>query len=120
MAAPKTRLTGTPVAKFFAQIEDEERRSDCQAIAKMMSEATGAEGEMWGPAIVGFGRRPLVYPNGKQIAWMVVGFSPRKQNLVLYILGEDDDALLEKLGPHSRGKGCLYLKRLSDVNLTAQ
>jgi len=117
MPALKTQLTGTAVSKFFAKIKDESVRRDCEAIAKMMSAATKAEGEMWGPSIVGFGHRQLVYPNGREIDWMVIGFSPRKQNLTLYALCEDNDELLEQLGPHSRGKGCLYIKRLSDVHL---
>ncbi len=74
---------------------------------------------MWGRAIVGFGSRRYRYPNGREMDWMIVGFSPRKQNITLYVLGTfpEQDALLEKLGTHSRGKGCLYIKRLSDVHV---
>ena len=84
-----------------------------------MKSATEAEPRMWGSAIIGFGEYTMTYPNGREIPWMVIGFSPRKQNLTLYVgssFPEHDD-LLAELGKHSTGKGCLYIKRLSDVNI---
>jgi len=117
MATPKTQLTGSPVSKFLDQIPDETRRADCKAIAQLMEQATKAKGEMYGASIVGFGHRKYVYPNGKEMDWMVVGFSPRKQAIVLYGLGLGDEEALGKLGKHSHGKGCLYVKALADIHL---
>jgi len=120
MAEPKTKLTGAPVSAFLDAISDEEKRSDCKVIAKMMQKATGAEPRMWGPSIVGFGTRMQEYASGKQAEWMKIGFSPRKQNIALYLaMGnlEKQEAVLAKLGKHDHGKGCLYVKRLADVHL---
>jgi hypothetical protein len=119
MAEIKTKLTGAPVAKFIAAIKDARVRDDCKAIVKLMEGATKAKGRMWGSAIVGFGTRTIVYAGGREAEWMVMGFSPRKTELVLYGLGLSgpNEALLEKLGKHSRGKGCLYIKRLEDIHL---
>jgi hypothetical protein len=119
MAELKTKKTGASVAAFLAAIKDAQVRKDCQTIAGMMQVATKSKGEMWGSSIVGFGRRRLVYPNGRELDWTVIGFSPRKQNITLYVLGglEKEDELLGKLGVHDCGKGCLYIKRLSDVHV---
>ncbi len=88
-------------------------------IGALMEAATGAPAEMWGPQIVGYGRRMIPYASGKTQEWMTIGFSPRKQNLTLYIPGgfEERGELLERLGVHACGKGCLYVKRLADINL---
>ena len=85
-----------------------------------MTQATGAKPKMWGSAIVGFGSCHLRYASGRELDWFTTGFSPRKQNLTLYIMGgfAQYGLLLEKLGKHSLGKGCLYIKRLDDVHLT--
>ena len=85
----------------------------------MMTQATGAKPTMWGSAIVGFGSCHLRYASGRELDWFTTGFSPRKQNLTLYVMGgfAQYGALLEKLGKHSLGKGCLYIKRLDDVHL---
>src|SRR4051812_48038999 len=80
----KTKLNKASVEKFLKTIKDEEKRKDCFAISKMMEKATHAKPEMWGAAIVGFGRRKYTYANGKEGEWMVIGFSPRKQNIALY------------------------------------
>jgi hypothetical protein len=119
MAELKTKKTGASVAAFLAAIMDAQVRKDCQTIARLMQNATKSKAEMWGSSIMGFGRRKLVYPNGRELDWMVIGFSPRKQNITLYVLGglEKEDELLEKLGVHDCGKGCLYIKRLSDVHV---
>jgi hypothetical protein len=120
MAEPKTTLTGASVDAFLSAIPDAQTRADCRAIAGIMAGATAADAEMWGPSIVGFGRKTLTYANGRQAEMMVIGFSPRKQAITLY-LGEWEgrQALLDTLGTHSCGKGCLYIKRLSDVHLPA-
>jgi hypothetical protein len=115
MAELKTKATGTSAADFLNAVADAQVREDCWTIAKMMQDATKAEPKMWGPSIVGFGDYRYVYPDGREMDWMLIAFSPRKQNITLYI--EQPPELMEKLGTHSCGKGCLYIKRLSDVNV---
>ena len=85
----------------------------------MMQEVTGVEAKMWGDSIVGFGSYHYKYASGREADWPLVGFSPRKQNLTLYIMSgfEQYDELLQRLGKHSTGKACLYVKRLADVDL---
>jgi len=118
MADLKTKRTVVSVAGFLNAIGNDQVRSDSKAIAAMMEKATRARPRMWGSAIVGFGQRRLKYPNGREIDWMQIAFSPRKQNITLYVGGfQGKEALLERLGTHSCGKGCLYIKRLSDVHL---
>jgi len=119
VAELKTKQTQVPVARFLASIKDEGTRKDCLALAKMMTQATGAKPKMWGSAIVGFGSCHLRYASGRELDWFTAGFSPRKQNLTLYIMGgfTQYETLLKKLGKHSLGKGCLYIKRLDDVHL---
>lgn len=120
MAEPKTRLTEAPVAKFLDAIKDEQTRKDCKAIATMMEKATKSPAKMWGSSIVGFGTRMQTYANGKQAEWMQIGFSPRKQNIALYLMMGDlskQETMLEKLGKCDHGKGCLYIKRLADVHM---
>lgn len=114
----KTKQTEASVEDFLNGIEDEKRREDCKKISAMMEKATGAKPKMWGAAIVGFGTYRYKYASGREGDWMETGFSPRKANLSLYLTsGEPMDAgLLEKLGKHKTGMGCLYIKRLSDVD----
>jgi len=114
----KTKATGVSAADYLKSIPDAQKREDCQAIAKMMQEVTKAEPKMWGPSIVGFGHARLRYPNGKEIDWMQIAFSPRKANITLY-LTEDvlKSDLMKKLGKKDCGKGCLYIKKLSDVDV---
>jgi hypothetical protein len=118
MAEAKTKMTDTSVDAFLDAIEDERKREDCRALVKMMKSATRAEPKMWGANIVGFGQYRYKYASGQQGDWPLVAFSPRKQNITLYIMSgfDDYDALLGKLGKHSTGKACLYIKRLSDVD----
>jgi hypothetical protein len=117
MAEMKTKKTDASVAQFLDSIPDAQKREDCRAIAKMMRVATQAAPKMWGPGIVGFGHRRLVYPNGKEIDWMQVAFSPRKANITLYLTDEVlRSDLVKSLGKSAYGKGCLYIKRLSDVD----
>ena len=119
MAELKTKPTNASVSDFLNAIKSEEVRNDCKAIASMLEAATKTKPEMWGPSIIGFGRYQYAYPSGRSLEWMKIGFSPRKQNIVLYIAaGLDPHAdLLAELGEHSRGVGCLYIKRLSDVHV---
>jgi hypothetical protein len=115
----KTQKTEASVEGFLNSIADEQKRADSFVVADMMSQLTGAPPKMWGPAIVGFGSRVLKYDSGRELDWMQIGFSPRKANLTFYIgIGEATgiEDLLGKLGKHTTGKGCLYVKRLSDVD----
>ena len=116
MAEPKTKVNNASVAGFLSAIPDAQVREDCRTITAIMQAATKDKPKMWGPSIVGFGLHRVVYAGGREADWMMMGFSPRKQNIVLYGV-KHDDALLAKLGTHSSGKGCLYIKRLSDVHL---
>jgi hypothetical protein len=115
----KTKPTKQSVDSFIKKIPDPQTREDCFTIAKLMKEATRSEPRMWGSSIVGFGITQYKYAGGREADWPLICFSPRKQNLTLYgMTGFDGHAeLLEKLGKHSVGKGCLYIKRLSDVDL---
>jgi len=119
MAEPKTKPTKQSVEKFINSVPVENAREDCATIAKLMREATRAEPQMWGSHIVGFGIREIQYAGGRTGEWPIIGFSPRKQNLTLYVGPGplQDPALMAKLGKHTTGKGCLYIKRLSDVDL---
>lgn len=118
MAERKTQKREASVADFLNAIPDAQVRDDCWTVAGIMQQAAKAEPKMWGPSIVGFGHYRQVYANGKEADWMLVAFSPRKQNLTLYVGGFEENAdLMAKLGPHACGKGCLYIKRLSDVHL---
>jgi len=119
MAELKTKLTGASVDEFLSSIEDEQVRADSYAIAGIMEKATKAKACMWGAAIIGFGRRRYRYPDGREMDWMVIAFSPRKKNIALYIASDFDgfEDLIAQLGKCSRGKSCLYIKRLSDVNV---
>ena len=118
MSEPKTRPTGASVDAFQDRIADERRREDCRTVAAWMEQASQAPAEMWGDSIVGFGRYLVRYANGREFDWPMIGFSPRKQDLVLYLMDSFDgaQALLARLGPHRSGKSCLYLKRLSDAD----
>jgi hypothetical protein len=118
MAELKTKKTGARVAAFIAGIDDEATRKDCKALLAIFKDATKAKPCMWGPAIVGFG--DYRYTSGRQsYEWFLAGFSPRKQNLVLYLMSgyQRFPDLMAKLGKQATGKSCLYLKRLSDVDV---
>jgi hypothetical protein len=115
----KTKETKASVDEFLNRIDDEQQRSDSYRILEMMRRATGDEPKMWGPSIVGFGTMSYKSPaTGREVDWMKIGFSPRKGNLSLYVLHHPADQTknLETLGKHKAGKGCLYIKRLSDVD----
>lgn len=114
----KTKENDASVETFIAK-QSAEVAADCRSIMKLMKKATGEDARMWGASIVGFGRYNYKGASGREGEWMLTGFSPRKANLSLYILtGLDRSAAqLKKLGKHSTGKGCLYIKRLGDVDI---
>ena len=121
MAELKTQATKESVTKFVNQIADEERRKDCKTLVAMMSKSTKAKPVMWGPAIIGFGDHAYTGASGKPTKWFKVGFSPRKAALSLYLMGGKDKTLMSQLGKASvsgtsMSAGCLYIKRLSDVD----
>jgi len=117
--ALKTTPTDADVDAFLAGIADEQKREDSRALCRMMAEETGEPPRMWGPSIVGFGSYRHVYASGREGDWMALGFSPRKQSLTLYLMDgfSGYGELLERLGKHSTGKSCLYVKRLADVDV---
>lgn len=119
MAENKTKPTRTSVTAFLNKIRDSQVREDCFAILEMMQKASRCEPVMWGSTIVGFGTYHYVYESGREGDTVVIGFSPRKENISIYLMCglkhiEDE---LSKLGKHKTGKGCLYIKSLSDVNV---
>jgi hypothetical protein len=118
MAELKTKRTKQSVKAFVDGIDDVQTRKDCRAVMKLMKEVTGAKPEMWGDSMVGYGSYKYKYASGRGGEWFKTGFSPRKQNLTLYIMPgyQDYPDLMKKLGKHKKGKSCLYLKRLDDVD----
>lgn len=120
MAEPKTRPTRVSVAAFLAKVPDPVKRADSQVLVRLMREVTGAPAKMWGPSIVGFGSYRYLYSDNSEREWPVAGFSPRKDSLVLYVMAgfPGQAARLKRLGKHKTGKSCLYVKRLSDVDMT--
>jgi hypothetical protein len=114
----KTTETTASVDAFIAK-QPADIAADCRAIMGLMRKATGEDTKLWGASIVGYGRYAYTYDTGREGEWMITGFSPRKANLTLYIMMgfEDEAALMEKLGKHTTGKSCLYIKKLSDVDL---
>lgn len=113
----KTKPTTVSVADFIAAVPDAGRRADAEALSALLQAATGYPPVMWGPSIIGFGAYHYRYESGREGDAPLVGFSPRKANLVLYLApGEDRDALLARLGKHKTGAGCVYLNRLEDVD----
>ena len=119
MATNKTQPTAQSVTQFLDAIPDAQRRQDCHTLVSMMTAAAGAEPRLWGSNIVGFGQYHYVYDSGREGDSLLVGFSPRKPALTLYITGglEPHAALLAKLGQYKAGGGCLYIKKLADVHL---
>ena len=119
MVEPKTTLNNASVNRFLNSIKDDRVREDCWTIVDIMQKATKAKPKMWGASIVGFGSYRCTYANGREADWMMTAFSPRKQNITLYLMGgfARRDELMAALGKHSCGKSCVYIKRLSDVHL---
>jgi hypothetical protein len=120
MAKLKTTVSKASVTRFLNSITDEQKKRDCLALVEVMQSAAKTKPEMWGPAIVGFGRYQYKYPSGRIGEWFVAGFSPRKQNLTLYILpGIKRYAdQLQRLGKHTTGQSCLYLKSLDGIHMS--
>lgn len=117
MAENKTRPTRVRPATFLKTVINERRRSDGRELLALMQEITGEPPVMWGPSIVGFGQYHYKYASGHEGDIMVVGFSPRKQHLVVYVGPSlNDEKLMARLGKHKRGKGCLYINKLDDVD----
>ena len=117
-AEQKTKPTSASAAEFIASIENPQLRADAEAACALLEEVTGEPPVMWGPSMVGFGAYHYRYASGHEGDWMLVGFSPRKANLVFYLFGCDEgrDDLLARLGKHKAGKGCVYVNKLSDVD----
>ena len=120
MAEQKTKPTRQSVDEFLQKVEDEHKRQDCYTMLTLMHEITGEPPMLWGDAIVGFGSYHYRYASGREGDWFLTGFSPRKQNLTIYIMPGFDryTGLLEKLGKHKTSISCLYIKKLADVDLS--
>jgi hypothetical protein len=116
VAELKTRVTRASVEKFLDGIKDERKRQDCYQLLKIMKKATKAQPKMWGTSIIGFGDHHYVYESGREGDWFIAGFSPRAQNLTLYMMGGFESETLKKLGKYKTGKGCLYINKLEDVD----
>lgn len=119
MADQKTKETSESVSAFLDKVADERRRADCFAVVDIMRAVTKEEPKMWGPSIVGFGRYHYKYESGREGDSPITGFSPRKGDLTLYIMGgfESSPDLMKRLGKYKTGKACLYIKKLEDVDL---
>ena len=119
MAELKTKATGKSVTEFLQNLTDPVQRADSLTLLDLFQQGVGVQGKLWGDAIVGFGDYHYKYASGREGDWFVLGFSPRKQNLTLYFqngIGQYTE-VLARLGKHKVGGGCLYIKRLSDINL---
>jgi len=119
MAENKTKPTKVSVTEFVNAVADQARRADAKTLVKLMQGASGEKPKMWGPSIIGFGSYHYRYDSGREGDAPLIGFSPRKAATVLYgVAGASDcKALLPKLGKHTTGKGCLYIKKLADVDM---
>lgn len=118
MAELKTKKNDQSVEDFINNVEEEQKRADSQELLKLMQKVTKSDPIMWGDNIIGFGSYHYTYASGREGDWFLTGFAPRKRNLTLYIMSGFDsyDDLLGKLGKHSTGKSCLYIKTLDDVD----
>ena len=119
MSDLKTRPTASSVDAFIDTVDDEHKRADCRVVAQLIAEITGAEGVMWGSSIVGFGNYHYRYASGREGDFFEAGFSPRKRALTIYVMAgfAQYEDLLARLGKHTTGKSCLYVKRLADIDL---
>ncbi len=119
MADLKTKPTDNDVTKFLNSVTDEQKRKDCFAILNLMKCITGEEPKMWGASMIGFGSYHYKYESGREGDWFLSGFSPRKQNISLYIMAGFDryDELMSRLGKFKTGKSCLYVKNLDQINM---
>lgn len=114
----KTRPTGASVTAFIDAVENDTRRRDARTLLAMMKKVTGEKPRMWGPSIIGFGEYHYKYESGREGDMLNVGFSPRKANMALYVMGSiaEDDPLRDSLGKYKTGKSCLYINKLEDVD----
>ena len=119
MPEPKTRPTTASVTGFIKRQPDKQTQADCLTLVELMEQVTGEKAVMWGPSIIGFGSYTLVYPNGSEADWPIASFSPRKNDLTIYLMDvfERRPELMKKLGKHRTGKVCLYIRRLADVDM---
>lgn len=115
----KTQPTNQDVLSFLAAVPDEVKRQDGEELIRIMTEISGEQPRMWGPTIIGFGQYHYKYPSGREGDAPLMAFSPRKSSLVIYLVEDfsNDRSLLDKLGPHQTSKSCLYIKRLSDIDI---
>lgn len=118
MSELKTRPNDQNIEKFLNDIEDKQKRSDCFDLIDLMTEITGEAPKMWGNSMVGFGSYHYKYESGREGDWFLTGFSPRKQNLTIYITAgfKDYDEIMGLLGKYKTGSSCLYVKKLSDID----
>jgi hypothetical protein len=119
---PAMRRTGASVEEFLARVPDGQRREDARRLCSMMQQITGEPPAMWGSSIIGFGTYHYRYASGHAGESALASFSPRSQHLAIYLVGEFESrhlSVLARLGPHKTGKGCLYVKRLDDVDQQA-
>ena len=118
MAEIKTQKNDDSVEDFIAGIDDDWKREDARTLLGIMERVTGDKPHMWGPSIIGFGDQHYKYETGREGDWFKIGFSPRKQNLTLYVTDyiPANDPLFDKLGKYTTGKSCIYIKRLEDVD----
>jgi len=119
MAEIKTKATKVSVKDFIANVPNETRRADAQALLKLFEKVTGWKAQMWGPTIVGFGSYAYTYDSGHTGKMCAIGFSPRSTNLVLYSGVDPADPLLKALGKHKISKACIYINKLADVDMAA-
>lgn len=119
MAELKTKKNHGDVEAFIASVENPTRRADAEELLRLMRQVTSDEGSMWGESLIGFGSYDYTYKSGHSGTWFAVGYSPRKQNTVVYIMPgfEEQTSLLAQLGKHKIGKSCLYINKLADVDL---
>ena len=119
MAELKTKPNKLSVKEFVSSVTDKQKRADSKKLIEVMTEVSGCKPEMWGSSIIGFGRYLYRYKSGREGEWFLCGFSPRKQNMTVYVMGSSSEIekMIEGVGKHKRSKGCLYFKRLEDLDM---
>jgi len=119
MAENKTKRNDSSVKDFLNSVPEEQKRKDAYLVLELMKKTTGLEPEMWGTSLIGFGKYHYKYDSGREGDFFITGFSPRKQNLTIYIMPgfEKYNELMEKLGKYKTGKSCLYINKLTDVDM---
>lgn len=119
MAELKTKMNDSDIIKFLNGVDDEERRKDCFKLLELFEQLTNEPPKMWGTSIVGYGSYHYKYDSGREGDWFLAGFSPRKQNLTIYITAgfTEYDAIMQNLGKFKTGSSCLYVKKLADIDL---